>query len=153
MHGFRVLVVEDDPQALTQIVKLLRGVLVGSVVDSADSVNGAMAKIEASLTSCGAYDLAILDFKLPLRPGENDDVDEQVCRQLIVSMPETIVSHISGFSEDTRILAHLARVHPAARPQGFFLAKRNVGVGIDLAKKTRVVLYSSQVEREIADLF
>jgi CheY-like chemotaxis protein len=147
------LVVEDDDLTRDQLVKLLRTTLPGSVIDSAASVEEALARIQSALDAGTPYDLAILDFKLPPRIGEMDKVDESVCQRLTESMPDAIVSHISGYADDTRILGHLGRVHPAGRRQGFFLDKRSSGFAKELIRQSRAALFGAALDRDINELF
>ena len=153
MRGFRLLVVEDQEEVLQQLIKLLLEALRGSIVDGAATVDDALARIDAALLAGVSYDLAILDFKLPQRLGEVEDVNESVCARLAEAMPAAIISHITAYAEDASILKHLARVHTAGRPQGFFLNKLSTGFHDALVGKTREALYGSSIEREISDMF
>jgi CheY-like chemotaxis protein len=151
MKPFRILVVEDDPKALDQIVKLLRKSIKADI-EVASNVDAALAMIKAAIEQ--PYQIAILDFRIPKSdPSGHDEVDESICQFLTNTVPETIVSHMTGFRDDQTIQKHIDDVHKSWRAGGFFLDKRDPEFGSRLVSKTREALYGTFVEREIDDLF
>jgi CheY-like chemotaxis protein len=151
MQGFHLLVLEDSPRMAEQVVKLFQDVLPGSNIELALSVDEAVERINARLLVGVPYDLALLDFRLPLRTGEHDDFDESICQLLTEVMPSTIIGHLTAYAGDERIVEHVRRVHTPGRPQGFFLDKRKDVP--QLVPRTLQALYSSRIEREIGELF
>jgi CheY-like chemotaxis protein len=148
VKGFKILVVDDDEEALRQLVLLLQESIPGSEFQAAQSVEQAMEL----MTSVMPFDLAILDFKLPRVIGGHDEVDETLCRSLGDRMPTTIVSHITGYTRDPRIISHIEREH-TGRTLGFFLDKKQRNFGGELIRKTKQALYGAWVEKEIGELF
>jgi len=152
MKSFKILVVDDDEGALEQLVLLLRESFLGSEIVAAQSVDEGMSLIAAVAAQDAAYHLAVLDFKLPQVSGGIDEVDETLCRTLADHMPTTIVSHITGYTRDSRIITHIEREH-TGRTLGFFLDKKQPNFGRDLIMKTKQALYGAWVEKEVGDLF
>src|ERR1051325_2122699 len=121
MRVFRILVVEDDLEACDQIVVFLRTAMPESLIDVANDIESAFERLKAAQRP---YDLAILDFQLPQRLGEQPVIDESLCEHLTRFVPATIVSHITGFADDPQIMEHLNRAHLGSRPRGFSVDKK-----------------------------
>jgi DNA-binding NarL/FixJ family response regulator len=150
MRRFCILLVEDQPETQVQLATFLRAGLPNAVVDTASSIEEAFQVLR---DAPHAYDLVILDFKLPKKRGEMPEVDESICSHLMRFEPETIVSHITSHSDDKRIVAHINRVHPASRARGFYLDKMEKNSAMKLLTLAREALYGSRIEGQIADLF
>ena len=152
MRGFRILVVEDQPETLEQTMSLLTEAIPGSKIDKAQSVQEAIRMINEALECGESYDLVILDFKLPAEPGGHDSIDESVCKYVGEIMPSTVIGHMSSWLEDPKIVLHLSRDHEG-RPLGFILNKRESSWGIQLIAKSKQALHGARIERRIAELF
>lgn len=152
MKSFKIFLVDDDESMLEQLVLLLEESFLGSQIMSAQNVDDATRLISLAAAERAPYDLAILDFKLPQVSGGIDEVDETLCRTLAHRMPTTVVSHITGYTGDPRIIAHIERDH-TGRTLGFFLDKRQPNFGRALIKQTKQALYGAWVEKKVGDLF
>jgi CheY-like chemotaxis protein len=85
-------------------------------VDGAACVEDALRLVEQAIESRRPYDVVLLDFKLPVRMGENDEVDESVCRQVRDSMLDAYILHYTGYGGDPVISRHMEQEHGRDRP-------------------------------------
>ena len=108
---YRILVVEDDQPVLDQLLKLLGAEFPDVQIGSAESVEEALSKIQQAAGNLEPYDLAILDFKLPLKSGENAEVDDTVCEAFRKSSPHGKVIHYTGYPGDSKVRAHMEQQH------------------------------------------
>ena len=106
---FRILLVEDDSPTVNQITKLIEEEILEARVDSAMTVQDAIALLRKNSTR--PYDAIILDFRLPATTGEHDEVDESVCYEARMLMPDALMVHITAFEDDPQIVHHLKEVH------------------------------------------
>lgn len=118
----RILIVED----VDEVRQDLRAALerkcpeTAVVIDEACCVREAKEHIEALKERGLAYDIALLDFRLPLEAGGNPEGDEELCPAISAMNREALVVHMTAFIEDSTILGHIAGQHqgPSAVPLG-----------------------------------
>lgn len=116
---YRILVVDDDRDSQTadMIQQALLETFPGSLVDVAYDVETATDKIEACAKEAdNDYDLGILDIKLPLREGEQEEVSN-ICKVFGETFREALIVHITAFREtDESVRQHLD--HDESHPPG-----------------------------------
>jgi len=146
MRRFKILVVEDE--AADALVRLLKQRIPDCDVDAFSDVASAKAAIAALADQGGAYDVAILDFKLPKEPGEHAlNIDDSLCALVSHRMPDTIVVHISAYMKDPLVQEHINKAHPPTR-RGFSFDK-NEQENSELILQVKQTLYGGVIEREL----
>ena len=150
MEYFLFFVAEDI--AREQLVKLLQEAFPNAVVDAVENVEDGLKQLKQAQQEGIHYDIALLDFKLPRREGENPEVDESLCLQVRLD-PETLIGHITGFADDPEIKAHLNKVHPPGDRKGFIIDKRETSWPTKLITEMRQYLYGYHIERQIRRVF
>lgn len=108
---FSIHLVEDIETTLEELYALLREVFPNAIIETASTVAEGLAKIRSTASSKRAFDIAILDFKLPVHQGETPKVDESICHAIKSEMPTTLVIHITSYNEDPQVIAHITRYH------------------------------------------
>lgn len=108
---FSIFLVEDIETSRDELHQLLSEVFPGTTIDPASTVTEGLEKIKAAAAEKWSYDIAILDFKLPVHTGETPKVDESICQAIKASMPTALVIHITSYSEDPQVVQHIRRYH------------------------------------------
>src|SRR5262245_26304909 len=108
----RILIIEDDPDMLGLLAKLLRDEFPEphGVVHTADNVESARQRIDEALnpTNLLTYDLVIIDFRLPQKRSsdgtlENPELDLTLGEYVGDLMPEATIMHLSSFLDDPKV--------------------------------------------------
>jgi DNA-binding NarL/FixJ family response regulator len=148
-----LLLIEDDEFTLPTLVDMFREEWPDVQIDAAPTVEAGLALIHAASDKQMAYDVAILDFKLPAQQGLNAEIDVKVCHAIVNRSPRTPIVHITGFAEDPIVIDHIARIHPTHAARGLLISKREVNWVIKLVEKTREAVYAARVEAAYDQLF
>lgn len=152
MPPFKLLVVEDITPTLDQLVGLLEDEFPDAEVDVAQSVAEAAALL--ARTQGQGYDAALLDFRLPKSPGEEEVIDSSLCNEISRAHPGTLVMHITSFIEDPEVVRHLAESHgEPSQPWPFFLDKNDVHWPTLLVKRLKMFLYGREIAAQLDELF
>ncbi len=106
---FWILLVEDEVDVLRDLSVILGKALPRSGIHAAPSVEDARDHLEFSRRRGIRYDLALLDFKVPLRRGMHEEVDFSLC-EAVQKMRVPII-HFSAYAQDETIQAHMESVH------------------------------------------
>lgn len=148
----KILVVEDDPKTLDQLVSLLEDMFHDADVDAVDNVTTGHALIDATDERC-PYDAAILDFKVPLHSGGNACVNDQLCLLIQSKCAPTIVAHITSNLEDPVIEEHMLRCHQMrSGPRGFSISKSIADYPEQLVLKLRQTFLDIEMGQLLADM-
>lgn len=151
---FRVLLVEDFAPTLNELKELLLLKISGIKVDLADTVEEGEKLIRSLYKQGEFYSAGILDFKLPLKKGENDEVDESLCCLIRQLMPLTFVIHITGYPEDPDILKHMKDCHSDHwDPHGKIVSKRKSGWSDSLVETLKIYLPRAHIKIQMDQLF
>lgn len=151
---FHILVVEDDQWVLHLLLKRLTEEVPESEINAAESVADGLPLIRRASERRWPYDAAILDFKLPHHQGENPEVDESLCRELVSSMPGTLCIHITAFPDDDKVREHLRIYHlEQLGPRGLVINKVSTDWPEDLLVQLKAYLYGSRIEKQMNRLF
>lgn len=123
--SFRVLIVEDSASTANQLLGLLRDSFPTLEVDSALTQDEALSQVNAAADQHKQYDLVFLDFKLPRRPGEVPEVNQEVYRTLRDRSAQSFVVHTSAYAHDPEITRRILSEATQApfRPRSVFLSK------------------------------
>jgi len=150
---FRILIVEDIRPTLDQLEKLLQEMIPATEVDGAETVDEARQMLVFRDREGETYDAAIVDFKLPMAPGENPEFDTTICDMVSERMPDALIVHITAY-EDQKIVADHIRERHVRRPNlSMCLTKMEVGWPDQLVGRLRSFLYSRAIRQELDDLF
>jgi len=149
------LVVEDQTEMLKQLDKLLSESLGGAVIHTARTVVEALETLDRADRSQVDYDVAIVDFKLPEKEGDNPEVQYAVCDRIHQTMLDTMVVHITGFKSDGDVIAHVFRgdSRSTLSPQVLFISKDDVEWAAKLLRKVKEFVYGTPIRRRIDDIF
>ena len=79
---YRFLIVEDEPNTLHNLKRLLIREFPDCTVDTAEDVSAGNKLIETAFYLRQPYDAVILDFRLPINPGSTPDIDLSLCEFL-----------------------------------------------------------------------
>jgi CheY-like chemotaxis protein len=151
---FRILLVEDEPDALEVLARILRMAFTGAQIDTAMAVDEALALIRQAAAERRPYQVAILDFKLPSSLGEAESIDESLCYEVRDKMREALVIHITGHVGDEKVLRHLKDVHIDPRdPRAALISKLDIDSANHLVRKMKAYLYGTLIEGQINRLF
>lgn len=110
----RVLIVEDSAPVLEQLKNCLEETFPDSHIETADNASDCRKVIREFCSRGIAFDVVILDAKVPTSPGENPEVDAQLCREIGQSLPQSLIVHFTAFAQDSsvqqRFNEHLKRL-------------------------------------------
>ncbi len=148
----RLLLVDDDELTLKLLVLLFQREWPDARIDTATTVAGGLALIEAAGRARASYDIAILDFVFPSSEGQDKEVDVTLCEAVLTWSPQTPVAHITGHPKDPKVLEHLAAVHTPRRPSGFVISKAS-DYADELLQKTCECIYGARIEAAYDELF
>lgn len=152
---FRILIVEDDEKTLQQLKGLFTEEFPGSQIDTAETVTNGLKLIRMVEEANCIYDVTVLDFRLPQKQGDNDEVDESLCLAIRDRMRETLVCHITGHLTDPLVSGHIEKVHLGySDPRAALISKlENVIWPSQLIGKIKAYLYGTRIEKQIDRLF
>jgi len=149
----RILLVEDIEGTRCNLETLIHMHICGCIIESARFVEEAVQLIQRSQAD---YDVAILDFKLPLRRGEPEEVNDDVCGLLKATAPNVAVAHCSSFLGDEKVKTHLKK-HHAGRPEDIHAfpaySKSNANYAQILVDDLKSYIYGKRIGRQIDALF
>jgi len=151
---FRILVVEDAIEVLMTMRRRISEEVIGSIVDTAETVLEARALIDRMDILQDRYDCAVLDFNLPFGDG-SQSVDSSLCLRLGQGMKNIGVIHITSQAQASRsILDHIRDYHldPSVRACGL-VDKADVNFYRRTCEEVRRFLYSRHLEDELDRLF
>ena len=112
---FRILIVEDIRPTLDQLEKLLQEMNPATEVDGAETVDEARQMLVFRDREGETYDAAIVDFKLPMAPGENPEFDTTICDMVSERMPDALIVHITAYEDQKIVADHIRERHVADR--------------------------------------
>ena len=144
--SLRILVVEDNPDTRRGIVELLLEEFPQAWIEDAGTIKDGRNLILKSRES-EPYDVAILDFKLPL--SEEDPlevVDQSLCALMSTVNRKALVIHVTKYVQDKEILNHVQSHHQSGGPEIGFISKLKSDYPEQLEKQIRCYL----VERAFA---
>jgi CheY-like chemotaxis protein len=153
---FRILIVEDDEPTSSSLSWRLSRKIPEAQIDTAMTVRKAHELIEAAFNGKTPYDAVILDIKLPEDTGYFPEMDESICRAVKELMPsDTIVAHISAFTDDTKVKEHIKRMHDEQIDRSFRLSKLDPEVNFveALESKLKSFLYGMRISEQMDGLF
>lgn len=142
---FRILLVEDILNTLEQLRELLQEVFPNLLIETASTVAEGQNKIKSSQT----FDIAILDFKLPVEKGLTPEIDKSLCQEIKSRMPQTLVIHITAFHEDDAVNKHIARYHAGKNDPSAELIQK----GDDWPEKLISKIKAYLIEQQLYNLF
>jgi len=149
----RILLVEDIEGTRRNLETLIHMHICGCIVESARFVEDALQLIQRSQAD---YDVAILDFQLPVRMGEAVEVNDEVCCLLKATAPKVAVAHCSSFLGHPKVQAHLDK-HHAGRPEDIHAfpaySKSNANYAQILVDDLKSYIYGKRLGRQIDALF
>lgn len=150
---FHILIAEDVPEALDNLRALLSDEFSDSQVDVAENVQEAVECIQKAVEQQWSYDCAVLDLKLPVRKGENTEVDYTICEKIRKTMPQASVLHITGYADDSDVLQHLILTHVGSENDQCDFVPKQEDWAKTVIKKIRMRRYSPPVEEHLNALF
>jgi CheY-like chemotaxis protein len=151
---FRFLLLEDVTDTREQLVKLLREVFIDVEIDEAETVVEAMAHVQRRQAQRIAYDVAILDFRVPYDIDMPDAVDTKMCAYLKQEMPGIPVVHISSLTENADVVQHLREAHSTTETTPAVLVdKSEAGWAGKLIDDLERYLYSATISSGLDSLF
>ncbi len=108
---FCILLVEDELHTREVLRDLLKEVFTGALIEIASTVEEGRQKIKAAASDNRPFDIAILDFKLPVGKGEFPDFDESLCKEIRDKMPDALVIHITRYHLEPFVTSHISAYH------------------------------------------
>ena len=102
-----VLIVEDIPDTARILAMVIKAHFSDWTIDSAGSVSEARQKLADGRRP---YDFAVLDFKLPDKPGEEAKGELSLCTQIRHRTPATRVVHTTAYRDDPELALHVGEV-------------------------------------------
>jgi hypothetical protein len=150
----RCLVVEDEVPTAQRLQYELEQAFPGIHVELVHTVKGALRKLDESVDSGTHYDVAIVDFKLPMEHiGENPVIDFSVARQFGMFSPDTILVHITAFADDPEILRYHERISQLEEAGHLFIAKEGRDWYAPLRERLVRSLHVRRIRRRYLGLF
>jgi len=142
-----VLIVEDDPDTVTILTKVIQLKFPDWTIDSAGSVPEARRRLAEARKP---YDFAILDFKLP---DENAVIrgDLSLCIQIRHRTPATRVFHITAYREDPELDCHVEGAGDADGDHA--ISKDKTGWMERVVVKLQSFLHGDRIEAKLKSLF
>lgn len=150
---FRLLLVEDNLRALDELRALLQEVFRNALIETASTVEDGLRLISVAAAGRQPIDIAILDFKLPIRQGENAEINESLCGEIKSKMPQTLVIHITSFNEDPDVNKHIARYHSSKNSPRVELINKTDDKVSNWTEKLLREIKSYLISRQIDNLF
>jgi len=149
---FRLLIVEDM-EVESQILKdFVARRLPEAQVDVALNVRDGRELLERACRQGKLYDAVILDFKLPESTGENPELDESLCEEIGLLMPDAVVAHLTAFMKDERVQEHMKVAHAQRVDKSVSFSKLDVTYPQQLVGCLRNYLYGARVESRLKKL-
>ncbi len=149
MIKFRILLVEDEPEARRQMKTLLTTLIPDCKVKDYGDVTSATLAIK-ELAGGPPFDVAILDFRLPKTFGGKEEIDESLCALVREVMPDALIVHITGYLGEEPVKNHVNRLHPPHKPRGLILGKP--GNPPQDMSRIRSALYAQCIDRRLDEL-
>ncbi len=151
---FRILVVEDVMPVLTTLRERISEQVVGSIIDTAETVLEAKGLIDRMLALGAQYDCAVLDFRLPTGDG-GEYVDSSLCLLLRRTMKNVGVIHITSAAQASRqILEHIRLHHSDPSMRACALVdKADIDFYSRTCEEVRKFLYSGYIDQQLEGLF
>lgn len=146
---FRILVVEDMDDVLQLLKEHIADGLPEALIDVALNVQDGRGAVERACEEGKLYDAVVLDFKLPESEGENAELDETLCEDVGLLMPDSVVAHLTAFMDDEKVQAHMKRAHEQQVDRSMRFSKLEVDWPDKLVSKLRCFLYGARVEGKL----
>jgi len=148
----RILVAEDERHTVEQLTVLLAAEFKGVQIDAATTISTALDHVTRTYEKGQAYDVAVLDFKLPRDLGDNPEVDEEVCNTVSSQMPDALIVHITGYGDAEQVREHLTRHKPR---QGYpvLISKLDTKWAEELLQVVRKFVHSMRIDAKMDGLF
>jgi CheY-like chemotaxis protein len=150
---FHLLLVEDQLRTRDELYELLREDFPDAWIETASTVTDGSQKISSAAASRQPFDIAVLDFKLPIRQGENPEINESLCAEIKSQMPQTLVIHITSFNEDLAVNEHIARYHSSKSPLRMELINKTDARIMNWTERLIREIKSFLISRQIGELF
>ena len=133
-----ILIVEDEHAVSLQLTKLLSESFPKLRVDAVTSEVEAFILLDQAASKREAYDVVLLDFKLPHRHGELPETNQAVFNALRNQMPDTMVIHTTAYPDDPEVTRRILEESKRSpfEPRSVFLSKADHSWANDL---TRIV--------------
>ena len=159
--AFRILLVEDALYTARYLAAFMNDTFRHAVIDAPGNVNDAMERIESLRKKNIYYNLAILDFKLPLKQGWHRTIDLGLSR--LLNDMQVPVIHITGYPSDPKITEYMQNVYQqdmdrlVACARVMLLAKTTTSKWVEelvrLIRPHHQKVVSDMVRRQMADVF
>jgi CheY-like chemotaxis protein len=153
----RVLVLDDTPEILDRLVLRLRKEIPGIGVDSAESLNEAIERVNAARQAGQPYDIAVLDFLLPINKKDNDiGVHKQVRRELIERLGRAaIIFNITRFRLYPEVREFLLEenLQNTDLPRPVVIDETEIGWEDGLMAQIRSIVHSGRIEKQFDLVF
>lgn len=146
---FRILVVEDVEDVLQLLQEHIAEDLPEALVEVALNVQDGREAVERACEAGKLYDAVVLDFKLPESEGENAELDETLCEDVGLLMPDAVVAHLTAFMEDAKVQEHMKRVHDQQVDRSLRFSKLDIDWPDQLVTKLKSFLYGARVEGKL----
>lgn len=99
----RFLILEDTPSTREQLVRLLQDVFPLDYFQEAIDTEDCRKRIADMEKNGFAFDVVILDAKVPGSPGENPEVDPNLPREIGEKMPNSLIIHCTAYAQDRAV--------------------------------------------------
>ena len=106
----RILIVEDIERTLRQAERLLAESLDNVAITTAETVSEAMKVIGEAESNGQVFEVAIVDFMLPLESGREPHMDRDVRMRLREFMPDGLLLYVTAYADDDEVKEYLLDV-------------------------------------------
>ena len=151
-RGLRILIVEDEEAPAQLLAFTLSKAFPKTDILSAGTVAEGHARLDEAQSQLRPFDVAILDFKLPLKPGTHPESDFSLGRSFRDLSPETIITHVTAHKEDTEIRRFLNRRDTLVEAGRIFVAKETGWMQKVIEEITRSI-HTRRIRQGFNDLF
>jgi DNA-binding NarL/FixJ family response regulator len=149
---FRILIVEDMVEDSRMLNDYVAEQLPEAQVEVANNVQEGRELLEGACKEGRLYDAVILDFKLPESAGEHEEINESLCVDIGLLMPDAVVVHLTAFMKDDQVQEHMKLVHAQRVDKSAGFSKLDVTYPQQLAGCLRNYLYGARVEGKLKKL-
>ena len=145
----KLLIVEDDRDARENLSLLLKQEFPDAAVESAEAVDIALALIDIH----EPFDIAILDFRLPISVGLSPSMGHRsMCNRIREKSKNTIVFHFSAYLEDAEFKQHLEDVHMGENDPLQVFDKNDTLYPDKIVNTVKKYWYGQQIAVKMSDL-
>lgn len=149
---FRILIVEDMEEDSQLLKDYVAKRLQEAHLEVAHNVQEGHGLVERAREQRRLYDAVILDFKLPCSAGEDEEIDESLCVEIGLLMPDAVVVHLTAFMKDEKVQEHMKLAHAQKVDKSAAFSKLDVTYPQQLVGCLRNYLYGARVESKLKKL-